>query len=86
MIAQSEGTRVSSAPQAQTAIVPMISVRRPKRFTARPSQSTATEPVQIGDEYRAEQGRRQVERRRGEHEVHIGEQRDEVGQRAEPTA
>ena len=74
---------VSSAPQAQTAIVPMISVRRPRRFHRAPKPEHRDRARQVGNEDRAEQGRRQVEWRRREHEVHIGEQRDEVEQRAE---
>ena len=58
-------------------------MRRPKRPTARPSHSTAKPPDQISDEDRAERGGRQVERRRREQEAHIGEQRDEIEQRAE---
>ena len=73
---------MSSAPHIHTAIVPMTSVRRPKRDrAAEPQHRDAAD--QIGDENRAEQRRRQIERRRGEHEAHIGEQRDEIEQRAE---
>ena len=45
MIIQSEGPSMTSAPHIQTAMVPMISVRRPKCAMARPSPSTTTEPT-----------------------------------------
>ena len=83
MMTGNDGTSVSSAPQTQTAMAPMIERAPPEARDRAPEPEHRDGAGEIGHEDRAEQRGRQIERRRREQEVHIGEQRDEIEQRAE---